>query len=116
MSMQQAKENLINRLGIKDALKIGSGNEKIDDNFILFTYTTGRGDTPECVETFLKNNPDKIKAVIGTGNIAFHADTFAFAADNIAKKCNVPVLYKLDGGGDATDEKRLKLLLGKWIR
>lgn len=113
---QGKTEALLNRLAVKEPLKIVKGDEKIDDNFILFTYTTGHGETPPTVDSFVKANAAKIKAVIGLGNLAFHADTFCFAADNIAKKYNVPVLYKVDGAGEELDEKRLKLLLNKWLR
>ncbi len=113
---QGGTQALLNQLNVKEPLKILNGTEKIDDDFILFTYTTGRGETPQNVEEFVKNNSDKIKAVIGLGNLAFHADTFCFAADNIAKKYNVPILYKVDSSGEELDVKRIKLLLNKWLR
>ncbi|MBP3710530.1 MAG: class Ib ribonucleoside-diphosphate reductase assembly flavoprotein NrdI [Treponema sp.] len=103
-------------LGITNAVKIIDGTEKIGEPFILFTYTDGIGETPKQVETFLLNNGAHIKAVVGSGNIPFHADTFAFAADNIAQKYNVPILYKIDCDCNADDIRRIKLLLLKWTQ
>ena len=114
---QGTTEELIKKsLGIADAIKIVDGTEKIGEPFILFTYTEGVGETPPLVEKFLMNNSSHIKAVIGSGNIPFHADTFAFAADNIGQKYNVPILYKIDCDCNADDIRRIKLLLLKWTR
>lgn len=112
---QGKTEAFVNRIGVKDPVKIGDGSEKINEDYILFTYTTGHGEVPAPVAAFVKNNASNIKAVIGVGNIPFHADTFAFAADNIAKQYNVPILYKIDGAGEEIDEKRVKLILNKWL-
>ncbi|MCR5784512.1 MAG: class Ib ribonucleoside-diphosphate reductase assembly flavoprotein NrdI [Eubacterium sp.] len=94
-------EGIIKRLGITDAVKIESGSEKVDGEYIIFTYTDGKGIVPPAVESFLAANPG-VKAVVGSGSKERHADTFNFAADIISEKYNVPALAKVDM--DGTDE------------
>ena len=39
-------EKIVRKLGLADALKIIDGTETVDEDYILFTYTTGKG-TPK---------------------------------------------------------------------
>ncbi|MGL4662774.1 MAG: class Ib ribonucleoside-diphosphate reductase assembly flavoprotein NrdI, partial [Culicoidibacterales bacterium] len=39
-----------------DAIEIISGNETIEEEFVLITYTDGDGDVPYVVEEFLEEN------------------------------------------------------------
>lgn len=95
-------EKIIGKLGL-EAMKITDGSEKTDGDFIIFTYTIGLGKTPKAVELFLENNKG-VKAVVGSGSNSFlHKNTFNFAAENISKRYNVPILAKLNGVG--TDEE-----------
>ena len=96
-------QKIIDKLGLtKEALKIETGTEKIDGEYIIFTYITGKGKTPTAVEKFLVANPN-VKAVVGSGRRAkSHIETFNFATNNISKTYNIPIIAKLDGVG--TDE------------
>ncbi len=105
-------EGIVNKLGIKDALFIADGTEKIDGEYVLFTYTDGKGIIPGIVEAFLSNNPG-VKAVVGSGNKEKHPDTFNFAADKIAEKYNVPILAKLNLDGTEEELKDIKSKLEK---
>ncbi|MCR4842923.1 MAG: class Ib ribonucleoside-diphosphate reductase assembly flavoprotein NrdI [Eubacterium sp.] len=100
-------EGIVNRLGITDALKIESGTEKCDGDYVLFTYTDGQGIVPPTVEAFLAANAG-VKAVVGSGSMERHADTFNFAADIIAEKYNVPILAKVDMDGTDEDLETIK--------
>lgn len=95
-------ENLVKHLGL-EALKIETGNEVMDEPFILFTYTDGNGIVPPTIDTFLASNKDNLKGVIATGSMARHADTYCFAGDIISKNYNVPCLAKVDGEGTQED-------------
>ncbi|EJN93485.1 class Ib ribonucleoside-diphosphate reductase assembly flavoprotein NrdI [Streptococcus ratti] len=95
-------EKIVNQLGVADALKIETGEETLDGDYVIFTYSTGRGKTPKVVEQFLAHNPG-VKAVVGSGSMAKHAETFNFAAENIAKAYKVPILAKLDGVGTSQE-------------
>lgn len=96
-------QKVIDRLGLSDALKINDGTETIDADYVIFTYTSGKGKTPKPVEAFLASNPG-VRAVVGSGSSAkSHIATFNFAAENIAKEYNVPIIAKLDGTGTEED-------------
>ncbi|MER0123944.1 class Ib ribonucleoside-diphosphate reductase assembly flavoprotein NrdI [Streptococcus sp. ZJ93] len=103
-------EKIVNQLHLADALKIKTGTEKVDGDYVIFTYSTGKGKTPKVVEQFLANNPG-VKAVVGSGSMAKHAETFNFAAENIAQTYQVPILAKLDGVGTSQEIEDLAKLL-----
>ncbi|MCR4617632.1 MAG: class Ib ribonucleoside-diphosphate reductase assembly flavoprotein NrdI [Lachnospiraceae bacterium] len=100
-------EGIVNRLDLQEAMKIKDGSEKIDGDFVLFTYTDGQGIIPKIVENFLAENKG-IKAVVGSGNVERHPDTFNFAADKIAEQFNVPVLAKVNMDGTEAELKDIK--------
>ena len=106
-------QKVVDQLGLTDALKIVDGTEKIDGEYVIFTYTTGKGKTPKPVEAFLAANPG-VKAVVGSGSTAkSHIETFNFAAENISKAFNVPIIAKLDGVGTDEDLAHIKTELEK---
>ena len=100
-------EGIIKRLGINNALKIVEGSEKMDGEYVLFTYTDGKGIIPKIVESFLQSNPG-IKAVVGSGSMERHADTFNFAAVKISETYGVPLIAKLDMDGTDDDISLIK--------
>ncbi len=107
-------EKIIGKLGLSDALKIVDGSEKIEDNYVIFTYTTGKGKTPKPVEAFLAANPG-VTAVVGSGSTSkSHIETFNFAAENISKAYNVPIIAKVDGVGTDEDMAHIKAELEKF--
>ncbi len=80
----------------------------MDSPFVLICPTfadgKGRGAVPGPVIRAL-NKPEirqQLRGVIAAGNRSFGA-TFALAGDVIARKCNVPVLYKFELAGTPTD-------------
>ncbi len=106
-------EQALQKSGLTDALKIIDGTEKIEGEYVIFTYTTGKGKTPKTVEAFLKANPG-VRAVVGSGSMAkSHVETFNFAAENISKAYHVPVIAKLNGTGTADDMEHIKSELEK---
>ena len=64
-------EELVHVLGL-EAMKIKDGTETMDQDFILFTYTDGRGVVPPVVTAFLKENHSYLKGVIVSGNMQRH--------------------------------------------
>jgi len=103
-------EGIVKKLNIKEALKIVDGSEKIDGDYVIFTYTDGKGIIPKTVESFLQANPN-VKAVVGSGSMERHADTFNFAAIKIGEQYNIPVLAKLDMDGTDEELKDIKAKL-----
>ena len=62
-------KKVVDKLGLTNALKIVKGDEKLNGEYVIFTYTTGFGKTPKAVEAFLAANPGvKAKEQGGGGN------------------------------------------------
>ncbi len=103
-------EKLIGKLAL-DAMKIESGTETVEGDYMLFTYNDGNGIVPSIVESFLEINADNLQGVVAGGSRERHAATFGWAGDVIAKKYNVPCLYKVDGEGSEEDVEKIKKII-----
>ncbi|MCQ9367294.1 class Ib ribonucleoside-diphosphate reductase assembly flavoprotein NrdI [Brevibacterium sp. 50QC2O2] len=82
---------------------------EIDEPYVLITPTYGagpnRGSVPKQVKKFLataKANRTNLLGVIGAGNTNF-GQNYCRAADLVAAKCNVPVLYRFELLGTPED-------------
>ena len=81
--------------------------------FVLIcpTYADGegRGAVPKQVIRFLNDSARRARllGVIASGNRNF-GQLFALAGDVIARKCNVPLLYKFELAGFDTDIARVR--------
>ncbi|MGV0109780.1 class Ib ribonucleoside-diphosphate reductase assembly flavoprotein NrdI [Arthrobacter sp. CP30] len=77
---------------------------------VLPTYggITGKGAVPRQVVKFLNNEQNRslLRGVIGAGNTNF-GETYCLAADIVAAKCNVPVLYRFEVMGTSEDVTRV---------
>lgn len=88
---------------------------EIHEPFILLTPSfgdaTGKGAVPKAVIRFL-NAPERrqwIRAVVACGDRNFGA-AFAQAGDVIARKCQVPLLHRIEMAGTASDWQRLQYI------
>lgn len=70
--------------------------------FILVTYTTGFGQVPEKVSSFLKQNHSFLRGVSASGNRNW-GSSFAKSADAIANEYGVPVISKFELSGTGRD-------------
>ena len=91
-----------------EAKKLADGTEKAEGEFILFTYTDGRGIVPPVVEQFLKENHSLLKGIVVSGNMQRHGDTFCAAGEIIAKEYQVPVIAQVDGAGNEWDYRQIR--------
>ncbi|WP_299165076.1 class Ib ribonucleoside-diphosphate reductase assembly flavoprotein NrdI [uncultured Arthrobacter sp.] len=77
---------------------------------VLPTYggIGGQGAVPRQVIKFLnvEGNRQLLRGVIGAGNTNF-GDTYCLAADIVAAKCGVPVLYRFELMGTSEDVGRV---------
>lgn len=76
--------------------------DKLDEPFVLITFTTGFGQVPSTSLNFIENNKSYLKGVISSGNKVW-GKMFGKAADTISAEYNVPVLYKFELSGDSHD-------------
>lgn len=79
----------------------------LDEPFVLVTYTTGFGQAPDKVMTFLKTNHHKMLGVAASGNRNW-GEGFARSADRIAEMYDVPVVCKFELSGTTKDVERFK--------
>ena len=89
---------------------------RLSEPFILVTPTYGAGKdsgaVPKQIIRFL-NDPENRKnlvGVIGAGNTNF-GSAYCLAAEIIAAKCNVPVLYRLEVFGTPEDVTAVKEIM-----
>jgi protein involved in ribonucleotide reduction len=75
---------------------------KVEEPFVLITYTTGFGNIPENVEKFLEKNNKHLKGVSASGNRNW-GNLYAASADKIANIYKVPVLSKFELAGTNRD-------------
>lgn len=74
----------------------------LDEPFVLVTYTTGFGNAPAKVLSFLQRNHDKMVGVSASGNRNW-GDRFAQSADRISSMYGVPILTKFELSGTTRD-------------
>lgn len=98
--------SFVDRLEL-DAVEIITGNETIEEEFVLITYTDGDGELPYVIETFLEENHAKMRGVAASGNVAWE-DSYCLAADVIHEKYNVPIIGKFEDDGTDADVEAVK--------
>ncbi|GKU78259.1 class Ib ribonucleoside-diphosphate reductase assembly flavoprotein NrdI [Paenibacillus sp. L3-i20] len=76
--------------------------EQMDEPFVLVTYTTGFGQVPEKVNSFLESNHQLLRGVSASGNRNW-GKGFAKSADTISEKYDVPVILKFELSGTNLD-------------
>ena len=84
-----------------------AGLVRVDQDFVLVTPTYGaggKGFVPKQVIAFLNQEENRVRCrgVIGSGNINFLGD-YCRAADLVADKLQVPVLYRFELAGTNED-------------
>ncbi|OKL53776.1 ribonucleotide reductase assembly protein NrdI [Bowdeniella nasicola] len=86
---------------------------RVDEEYVLIVPTYGggnqRGAVPKQVIKFLndEHNRSLIRGVIASGNSNF-GTAFCIAGDIIARKCQVPLLYRYELLGTPDDVDRVK--------
>ncbi|MDH6674306.1 protein involved in ribonucleotide reduction [Paenibacillus sp. LBL] len=75
---------------------------KVDEPFILVTYTTGFGEVPKVVMEFLEGNHSLLKGVAASGNRNW-GPRYGISADIISRRYNVPIISKFEMAGTPSD-------------
>lgn len=103
-------QKLIDRLGV-EAVKITTGEETVNGDYVLITYTDGAGIIPKTVEQFLDGNKEGLKAAAVSGNSERHPDTFWGAAEKPTEKYGVTIIAKFEKEGDVSADEAIKAVL-----
>ncbi|MER1999464.1 MAG: class Ib ribonucleoside-diphosphate reductase assembly flavoprotein NrdI [Lysinibacillus sp.] len=80
---------------------------KLEEPFVVCTYTDGLGDVPSQVEKFMAQNYVHCVGVIVSGNRNFGSN-FGLAGHTLASRYNVPLISKLDLRGQASDYEQIR--------
>ncbi|WP_141499789.1 class Ib ribonucleoside-diphosphate reductase assembly flavoprotein NrdI [Paenibacillus luteus] len=95
-------KRFINKLNMR-AVPIDEKDE-VDEPFVLVTYTTGFGQVPEKVTSFLASHSGMLRGVSASGNRNW-GNGFAKSADTISQMYDVPVILKFELSGTNQDRQ-----------
>lgn len=110
-SVSENTHRFVQKTGIKNLrlpLRTSEEPPQVSEPYVLCVPSYGRpggaGSVPPQAIKFLNNPANRalLKGVIGAGNTNF-GELFCVAADKIAAKCHVPVLYKFELMGTEED-------------
>lgn len=89
--------SIVQKLGLpaKDLAKV----EKMDEPYLLFTYTDGLGSVPPIVDQFMTANFELCKGIIVSGNRNFGHAFFGRAGDLLAVQYGIPLIEKVEMRG-----------------
>ena len=99
------------RLMAPDSVRILTGTETVNEDYILMTYTDGRGAIPAIVDLFLQSNAALCRGAAVFGNSDRHPDTFCGAADQIEAKYQIPIIGRMEYDGDPDTEMEIRSML-----
>lgn len=99
------------RLMARDPVRILTGTETVNEDYILMTYTDGRGAIPAIVDLFLQSNAALCRGAAVFGNSEKHPDTFCGAADQIRAKYHIPIIGRMEYDGDPDIELEIRSML-----
>ena len=92
----------------------------VDEDYVLVVPTygggNGRGAVPKQVIKFLNDerNRKHIRGVIGAGNTNF-GQAYCLAGDIIARKCEIPHLYRVEMVGTTRDVENVRAGLNRFL-
>ena len=66
-----------------DSRRIYDGTEAVNEDYLLITFTDGKGMIPKAVETFIRGNLSHFKAAAVSGNQLRFPDSFCGAVDDV---------------------------------
>lgn len=93
-------QRFVNKLQMR-AVRI-EPDMRIEEPFVLITYTTGFGQIPDKSAAFLKQNHRWMAGVAASGNRNW-GEGFAKSADRVAEQFGVPVVCKFELAGTGRD-------------
>lgn len=94
-----------------DAIQI-TAETKINQPFILVTYTTGFGQAPVTTMEFLRRNAHFLRGIASSGNMNW-GTRYGRAADIISHMYAVPILLKFELSGTSRDVEQFLKEVGR---
>jgi protein involved in ribonucleotide reduction len=100
-------EKFVRKLGVKAVKLQDCEREDLNEPFVMVTYTTGFGNAPDNVISFLRRNRGYLKGVSASGNRNW-GTSFAKSADTLAELFEVPIVHKFELSGTTSDVERFQ--------
>jgi protein involved in ribonucleotide reduction len=75
---------------------------KVNEPYVIITYTAGFGKVPNKVEEFLSENSSYLRGVASSGNRNWGSN-FCKSAEIISKRYDVPIILKFELSGTKKD-------------
>ncbi|WP_051373904.1 class Ib ribonucleoside-diphosphate reductase assembly flavoprotein NrdI [Borrelia hispanica] len=94
----------ISKTGLSNTFRIVTGDEIVEEPYVLLTYTIAFGKVPSEVDKFLEHNFEFMIGVAGSGNKNW-GDSFCNAVNLIKDKYGVPEVLKFELSGTSHDVK-----------
>ncbi len=111
MSLTGNVRNFVGKLGVEDALEIVTGDETIDEDFVLVTHSPDAGEIPYEVEDFMEEHADFCKGVAASGDRAY-GDDYTLVAETISEEYGVPIVHRFELDGTDEDVDVVKKFIG----
>ncbi|WP_228008013.1 class Ib ribonucleoside-diphosphate reductase assembly flavoprotein NrdI [Rothia terrae] len=115
-SVSENTHKFVVKTGVRNVrlpLRTSDVAPEVNEPFVLCVPSYGRpggsGSIPPQAVKFLNNpvNREHLAGVIGAGNTNF-GELYCIAAEKVAAKCHVPVLYKFELMGTAEDVSKVR--------
>lgn len=110
MSLTGNVRNFVDKLGAVEPLEIINGDETIDQDFLLVSYSPDAGEIPYEIEDFMDEHKDLCKGVAVSGDRAY-GDDYTLVAETIAEQYDVPIVHRFEFDGTAEDVEVVKRFL-----
>lgn len=102
MSLTGNVKNFVSKLNTEEPLEIISGDETIDEPFLLISFSPDAGEIPYEIEDFMEENSKLCKGVAVSGDKSYGED-YTLVAETISDEYNVPIVLRFEFDGTAED-------------
>lgn len=107
MTLTGNVRNFVGKLGTVDPLEITTGDETIDEDFLLVSFSPDAGEIPYEIEDFMDEHKELCKGVAVSGDKAY-GDDYTLVAETISEEYGVPIVHRFEFDGTAEDVQIVK--------
>lgn len=102
MSLTGNVKNFVSKLNTEEPLEIISGDEIIDQPFLLVSFSPDAGEIPYEIEDFMEVHSELCKGVAISGDKAYGED-YTLVAETISDEYDIPIVLRFEFDGTAED-------------
>ncbi len=112
MSLTGNVRNFVGKLGVSNVLEILSGDETVDEEFLLITHSPDAAEIPYEIEDFMDEYGQLCKGVCASGDRAY-GDDYTMVAETIRDQYDVPIVHRFEFDGTDEDVAIVKQFLNQ---